>query len=424
MARLFSCGFEAADKLCDGLTWRGGFAQDHYVTIGQRSGDRAIEFSATSILYVENRTGNNARFSIPGGTSGYYRFYYKKNGHSVGASGLAIARIFDAANVMIATVRLIEDGTIALEDAAGGQIAASASALSNGEWHRIEVRLLKATTPTTSNGTWEFRADGTTIGSGTTANLGTGTSAQAYLRLGKLDDLQGNTHSFDDVAVNDSTGTAQNSWAGEGSIISLVLTGDYARAGFTDADGLTTNLYQAVDNEPPLGVPPLTSTGKVQIESSAVKNTTDNFEVALQTYTDAGLAADATVSLVQDVYVNAPNSDNARLFGMTKTNNPASAETTASTIASSPGTIGGSSGGWTHMFGSVAYAPAVTLGAAPRIRVRKAANVAEIAACCYMALMVEYVPGAPALDPRPRGIRTARPADRRQPMRTRRALIG
>lgn len=398
MARLWTCGLEVNDFLSTSLDNIDGiYVYDNqgaaaYTTTDVRSGVYAALFA----ISTQRKAWGTRLHSIPNGTSGYYRFYFRKSANPNDRVQIAVA--LDSNPSAVASLWLTTSGAIEFVDATGTVVTTS-SALSNNTWYRVEMRVLRAASPTTSNGTWELRIDGTTIGSSTTANLGTNALAQTGFVFGAAW-ISNNTASldlrFDDLAINDSTGADQTSWPGSGKVVHLLPTADFSAtsSGFTDGAGGTTNRYDAVDNVPPNGVSVATSGAANQIESSAVKNTTDNFEATLQTYLAGGLSAGATVTLVRDLYSVAPNSATARSFGMTKTNNPSAAETTANSKATAAGTH--ANGNWSRITGSVAYAPSVTLSTAPRIKIRKATNIAEVASCDYMALIVEYTEPTPA----------------------------
>src|SRR5213079_3376565 len=59
---------------------------------------------------------------------------------------------------------------------------------------------------------------------------------------------------IDDVAINDISGTTQTSWPGEGNIVLLKPTSDNQIGSWTGGAGGTTNLWDAVNNTPPVGI--------------------------------------------------------------------------------------------------------------------------------------------------------------------------
>lgn len=136
------------------------------------------------------------------------------------------------------------------------------------------------------------------------------------------------TFNIDDVALNDNTGAAQNSWCGTGRVTLILPTGDSARTGFLVGSAATTNLFDAVNNIPPTGVLFTARTATSQIYD-ATSNTTDNYQPTMQTYTAAGVTA-APV-LIQPVCVHAMDNITSDSNGISNVSNPAIAEVTGST---------------------------------------------------------------------------------------------
>lgn len=133
-----------------------------------------------------------------------------------------IIRISTTAGVALVGIKMTTGGVLQLfnhED--DSQIGADSPALNDNVWYRIE---LAVDTTTLSSTSVEAKIDGVSFASGT-ANLASG---QAMLVCGN--DQTNSTHSifFEDLASNDDSGSFQNSWPGEGSIVHLKpnATGD------------------------------------------------------------------------------------------------------------------------------------------------------------------------------------------------------
>ena len=138
-------------------------------------------------------------------------------------------------------------GTVSLVDGTSGVATtkATSSALASGQWHRLEVSY----NPTTR--ALEGRVNGTSLWSGT-ASASRTTMVTLGISVG-LSTVAGGLVLFDDIAVNDSTGSYQNSWPGEGKIICPRpnAAGDaYSWQKTTGGAGTNTN-YQLVDEAPP-----------------------------------------------------------------------------------------------------------------------------------------------------------------------------
>lgn len=153
----------------------------------------------------------------------------------------AIRTIFtfcDAATTDQAGIRLNTDGTLELwniEDNA--QVGSDSSALNTGQWYRLELKIDCTTLASTAI---EAKVDGTSFASGT-VDLANGVTGIHWGTIGggAFDGIY-----WDDLAINDTTGSFQNSWPEEGEIIHLKPdgTGDY---------GHWANDYQNIDEVTP-----------------------------------------------------------------------------------------------------------------------------------------------------------------------------
>src|SRR6185312_2098285 len=141
---------------------------------------------------------------------------------------------------------------------------------------------------------------------------------------------------IDDIAVNDSTGAAQNTWCGSGQLIALFAASDSARgANWTGGAGGTTNLWEAVRNTPPGGLSLASATNLTEVVN-AVSDTTGNYDAALVPYSAMGVPPGETVLLVMGTWVTASSVTNGVSGAVRLASNPAAAaETTitANTIA-------------------------------------------------------------------------------------------
>lgn len=112
---------------------------------------------------------------------------------------------------------LLTDGTLQLYyNSAGNLVGTTTTALNSNQWYMIEVK--QGVTNTVA----ELRIDG--VVSLTSASA-TGQSASNTIRLGGNIFVQSTTIidiAFDDVAVNDSSGSFQTDYPGKGSIIHLL----------------------------------------------------------------------------------------------------------------------------------------------------------------------------------------------------------
>lgn len=156
-------------------------------------------------------------------------------------------------------VVLTSSGTLQLWNSSSGasasQIGSSSSALSTGTWYRLEIKADVSTNP------WslEMLLDGSSIASGTVAATATtmdtvtldceGITPSTITASNTTGDMY-----FDDVAVNDNTGSFQNTYPGAGGIVHLQPNAAGDNNQFTVQIGGTagsTNNYTRVDEITP-----------------------------------------------------------------------------------------------------------------------------------------------------------------------------
>jgi len=277
MARLWSSGFEL-NSVTAGMEWTVLTNSPTIQTTTVRSGTYAMRVNPAGA------TANLAYdfLASGGGTDNLFLRFYLRIASSTNALD-DIFRIRDtAAAVNVAGFRLNSDRTLELWDSGNvTQIGSDSSALSVDTWYRIELKYeYHATTPTVTG-----YIDGTSFATGTLVNLGNNNPNR--ILLGAITATTCDLY-FDDVAVNDSTGSFQNDLPGEGEIIHLRpnATGDNNALGGL---GATTN-YQSVDE--------VTPDDGITTVSSLTDDVgdTDDYGVA---DTPAALASDDTINCVQ-----------------------------------------------------------------------------------------------------------------------------
>lgn len=223
----------------------------------------SVEFSSSSgTISIQNsvtRIGPWALRSNPsGGASGFVRYHVftsTQSTHvyfraylriaSLPSAAAAMMRIVDTANLACATVRLSTSGTLQLLNAAGTQVGSSSSALSTNTWYRVELELDASSSP----GSISARIDGTSFASGANSSQ----TPWARVIVGPIANVTTDVY-FADLAVNDTSGTLQNSWPGDGAVLTLTP----AAAGDANAWRKTDNTtagdstsWQLVDELPP-----------------------------------------------------------------------------------------------------------------------------------------------------------------------------
>lgn len=288
-------------------------------------------------------------------------------------------------------------GVITLWNATGtpAQIGSgTAGDMSNG-WHRVELHCM-VNSAGGATGAADLWVDGVLIATTTTANFGTTLISNARFGWCASTSLPGNNViiNIDDIAINDDSGTAQTGQVGDGYVLDLVPTADSAIGNWLEGTTATTSLWDAVNNQPPVGVAPTPANGTLEQIQDANSSTTDPgaaYDATLQTYTAAGVRTNDTLNLalmVAVVGVSTAASQNATLTGVS---NPAIAQ---SANQATPAVIAGTfPTNWGFIASDqIAYAPTPTLGTAPVGRIHKASASTAQLDVCYMALRIDVKP--------------------------------
>lgn len=405
MARLITNGAEGRDadgtntNQIDGFL-TGGVVPTYETTI-VRSGSRSMKCgsgagNATSIwrLGFQGYVAN---------TTFYMRGYIR-----VDALPASTVRVMDWGGGATFSARLTSTGILQFwNDSAGTQIGSnSVQTIAINNWYRIEIQVICGATQITGG---ELRLDSTTIASVTGLTLG----AAGNQNAGWNDAPGANKNLYvDDCAVNDNTGSAQNSWCGEGSTVLLVPTSDNAGGtGWTLGTGtaLGGNGFAAEDNQPPVGVADLAAGSDPKQIRNAANSANTNYDANMQTYASAGINPFDTISVVVPVVMTAaPVVTSAKQGTVGIVSNP----TIANVALAAGGTAGafwsGAAGdtypvGWKLSLGTATYSPALTLSTSPVMRITQVTASTRIAVVCFMGIMVDYVPSqAPYRNPMPK----------------------
>lgn len=205
------------------------------------------------------------------------------------------------------------------------------------------------------------------------------------------------------LILNDSTGSFETSWPGFQKVVMLRPKYDDTVVGFTGADGGTSNLYDAVNNYPPLGRAnnSANDTDLTQIRS-ANNNSTDFYECGTFAYSDpvgeggGGLAVGDVIRCVMAVARGANSTTTSRNMALKVGSNPFIAEVTKGT-----GTTAGAteSIGWSTINTGYSYNP--TLEEAPLNEgcwpiVRKGTASSNAMMFDMVGVYVSYVPAPPS----------------------------
>lgn len=265
MSRLYSIGYEqnSATTNLEGDT----YSLVTVSTTNVRSGTYALRANAvanapfwrTQVLSADSTTAIV-----------YFRFYLYIA--STPTANTQISRIVNASNVQQSIIQLTTTNTLQLRNGSTTQIGSDSSALSTNTWYRVEYSWNPATGATAAY------LDGVSFASGT----GT-TGSWSRVLLGCITGNPTADLYFDDVAINDDSGSVQNTYPGNGKIIYLRPSAAGDATTWTPNTGAN---WAAVDE-----IPPNDDTDYVR--NSITLNDADMYNV-----TNSGLASGDTINLV------------------------------------------------------------------------------------------------------------------------------
>jgi hypothetical protein len=314
-----------------------------------------------------------------------------------------ICGLGSAANNVQARYRT--DGALELFVVGAAQGSPSAVFASDGIWHRVELKAVCDATNWTSA---ELQIDGISIGTWSGSQLATfapfiGGLSSAGSTL---------TVNYDDIALNDSTGAANNTYPGDGAVVLLVpVTDASGGTGWTMGAGAAisgNSAAAALSQRPPAGVADNTS------NPAQIRNATSNANVSvgenMTTYAAAGVPTGATIKAISPVIATAaPVVTSAKQGTFGVVSNPTIANialgATGTAGAFWSGVAAGTYGtGWKWSFGTMTETPTVTLGTAPVMQVTQVTASTRIAIVCFMGMYVDYTPAAALPPERPQVI--------------------
>jgi len=155
----------------------------------------------------------------------YYRLYFRLNTLTILSGTPPVTAICFPSSLNAAAssalIGLTSAGEVGLY---GGDLTlyGSLTTLTIGQWYRLELRINSTTVGST---TWTLLVDGVQTGTRTGV---VGTTGYNDLLVGNQATWTNMTlqADFDDLAINDTAGTKQNSYPGDGKIVHLFVNGD------------------------------------------------------------------------------------------------------------------------------------------------------------------------------------------------------
>jgi len=268
-------------------------------------------------------------------------------------------------------------GTLSLRSNTTVQGTSTTALTDPSKWYRIEVKNLGSTSAQ------ELRIDGA---SEVSVSLGV---TSLTLRWG-ADDTVADTYTayFDDCVWDTAA------YPGDGKVALLVPVSDNARDTlWTAGAGGTTNLFEAVNNIPPIGT--ASETNLTQIEhAGGASGTTDRYDANLMSYTDAGIASGDTVNAVMPFIAHGEDaSAGTKNVSFEILSNPAISSSGPITVGNDQGALGTfPTNWWVNRINTVATSPSVTLGTSPVMRVVRPETASRVVSVCFMGMYVDYTP--------------------------------
>jgi hypothetical protein len=288
------------------------------------------------------------------------------------------------------------------------------------QWYRVELKF--TTDGSTNIDGWELRIDGTSVGSGSLSSPDGGLSTAFYAHFTTsseflhfyLSSLFGSAAYFmrvywyydgastwlDDFAVNQNDGSDQNSWPGEGKVVLLLPISDNQVGEWRGGAGGSSNLWEAINNIPPVGT--ATETDTSQIESDATDSTadgpTETYKANMATYTSAGIGAGDTIKVLYPVLCHGEDSATGTKNGSLQIlSNPTASAATTFLYGRDQGALGTWPTGWHWVTPSSdteppIYAPSVTLGTSPVLEIASTSATSAQGAVCFAGIYVDYAP--------------------------------
>ena len=385
MVRRRTIGFEARGSAASTHTpyfdgWQNGAT---VTTARPRTGSYGLQAVSNGIAQDTILQLRTAEILTGNGDASFIRVYFNTTSITPSANSTIIL-LANPAGATFASIRLKTTGELQLLNSSSTQIGSDSAALVADTWYRIEISF---TLNTGGNDTVSARIDGVEFASGAPTGP-SNTEVIGRVRLGWVSAAAaGITLYFDDFAWNDSSGTTQNSWPGEGKIVLLTPTSDNQVGDWTGGAGGVTNLWEALNNAPPVGT--ATETNTSQIENATNGGGTD-YIANLTDYSTAGLTASDTINVVQAfVDTGEDAAANTKTGQFKLASNPAG-NFTAFTFADDNGALGTWPNGWRCMWSESVDAPSVTLGTSPTIELDNTTASTDVVSVDSMGAYVDY----------------------------------
>jgi hypothetical protein len=291
------------------------------------------------------------------------------------------------------------DGSLVLEDGVGVTVSSSPLTLTTGVWHQISLSVNPNTNVTTggsSGANWiSLYVDGVFWAYLQSTPTNTIVYTFAQIGVGMASTPCTCDIYFDDVIWD--SGANGGVVIGPGQQVILKPTADSAIGNWTAGSGGVTNLWQAVDNIPPVGLAPASETNTSQIHNSSATVPSD-YTATCQSYTVAGIPANSFINAVVAVDNEGVESTaGPSLFGfLWVASNPVQPIPSDPIFEFGFGSLGSVvvstfPTAWFTDEGPVTTNPSVVLGTPPTVSVRKLTSTTTPAAVDFLGIYVDYL---------------------------------
>ena len=365
MAVTFLCGFASQAPLIERVTLTG----------------------SCSMYSGNGRTGTGYVVAYPAsGVSGYLTLGVASSYQHFGMQADILPSIdrlvFGAISAGTINVRLTSAGALAVY-LNTTLIGTSSAAFASVGWHWVGIRQVTGTNVAF------LQIDGVDAVTGTATVTATSAIVGA----------SGTEASMVQVEIDDVIGDGAGFLAPSRVALLLPISDYYRTALWTGGSGGTTNLYDAVNNTPPIGMASESDLSQIEHAGGAA-GTTDYYAASLTTYTDAGVGSSDTVIALQGVVVWGEDiATGTKILSWSTYLNPGAAIGVGFVDVSTghgSGAVGTYSTGtdyWNESrFLATSGYGTLTFGSSPVMRVDRPETASRVASVCFMGLYVAWTP--------------------------------
>ena len=376
MGRLNTVGFElkqgASEQSAEGVNW---FQGTPTFSATAKNGSWALRClgaqCATVLLSAVQASGRTY----------YLKFHYQIHVFPSGGDSF-VAGFMDSSTNNHLSLVIDSTGHLYLATENGTHIGSGSPALSLDTWYCVEMKYIY------TGGAVEARLDGTAFGSGTA----TASGASYWAWVGDPANALSQDQLFDNLIVNDDQGSYENGYPGAQLLAFLWPVSDNNRGGWVAGGGGTANLYDAINNAPPVGASTETNTSAIK---NTVSSASDNADFNMTDYLTAGIGAGDTITVIQALIRHGEHAATGTKSGAIKiVSNPTQTGEDTFTYGNNTGANGAEIGHWWTKYGAPQYSPSVTKGTQPVARAGKRTATTSQVCVDALGMLVSYTVSA------------------------------